>query len=334
MTGSTYSKPFKTIPEQRDLLESRGMTVPDPAEAERWLGTVGYYRLSGYWYPYRAIHRLASGPPIVADDFSPGVSFEQVIGLYDFDRRLKLLVLDAVERVEIAMRMRIGHTLGLRGPFAHTDPSSLSAEFVKTRTPAVPPAHEDWLGSDHAKWLRNVAEQRKRSKEEFVKHYARTYGDPLPVWVVTEILDFGGLSRLYAGLMQKDRDTIAAGLNVIDSSGAGHGAALANWLKNITYIRNVCAHHSRLWNRNLDRQLSPKHLESVLELRHAASPVRTKRVYASLAVLAYLIEQVSPGATWATRVAQHVKEGLPALGRSADEMGFPPGWKNESLWSP
>lgn len=101
------------------------MTIPDHTAAERWLGSVGYYRLSGYWYPYRVRTQAAGAPPVIGDDFQPGTSFEQIVELYDFDRTLKLLVLDAIESVEVAMRLRVGHTLGRRGAFAHTDPNML-----------------------------------------------------------------------------------------------------------------------------------------------------------------------------------------------------------------
>ncbi|HEY5858569.1 MAG TPA: Abi family protein [Aldersonia sp.] len=333
MTRSAYGKPFKTIPEQRQLLESRGITVPDPAAAERWLNSVGYYRLSGYWYPYRVRHRPAGGAPIVDDTFQPGTSFEQVVALYDFDRRLKLLVLDAIERVEVAMRLRVGQTLGRHGAFAHTDPNVLSTEFVGVSSPAQPPAHAEWLDSAHAKWLRKVTQEQSRSKEEFVKHFTRKYGGPLPVWVVTEILDFGGLSRLYEGLKQKDRDDIAASFDLTDNSGAGHGAALVSWMKNLNYIRNICAHHSRLWNRNIDVQLSHRHLLAVPQLHHAASPTVTKRVYASLATLAYLLEHISPRSTWTATVADRITTGLATMNRTESEMGCPPGWQSESIWA-
>ncbi|MFZ2175214.1 MAG: Abi family protein [Rhodococcus sp. (in: high G+C Gram-positive bacteria)] len=81
MSQPTYGKPFKTIPQQRQLLESRGMAIADPLDAERWLDTVGYYRLSGYWYPFRVRSRSNTGPPVIEDRFQPGTSFQQVLDL-------------------------------------------------------------------------------------------------------------------------------------------------------------------------------------------------------------------------------------------------------------
>lgn len=308
------------------------MIVPDAAAAERWLNSVGYYRLSGYWYPYRLQVQPAGAAPYRDDNFQAGTSFDRIVELYNFDRNLKLLVLDAIERVEVAMRVRVGHTLGRRGSYAHTDPSALSPEFIRVANPAQPPAHAEWLGSPHAKWLNKVAAEQSRSKEEFVKHFQRKYGGPLPVWVVTEILDFGGLSRLYEGLKQIDRDDIAASFKLIDRSGAGLGSALVSWMKNLNYIRNCCAHHSRLWNRGIDVQLSHKHLQVVPALQHAASAGVARRVYASLAVLAYMLDQISPGSSWSAEVVAHIKTGLGALGHKDSEMGCPPGWTTEPLW--
>nr|WP_182263112.1 Abi family protein [Rhodococcus sp. UFZ-B548] len=140
MNHSAYGKPFKTIEEQRELLQSRGMTISDTTAAERWLHSIGYYRLSGYWYPHRIRNQPAGSTPVIEDHFTPGTSFEQILDLYEFDRKLKLLVLDAIERIEVAMRLRVGHTLGRRGAFAHTDPNALSTEFVGVSIPrCLPP---------------------------------------------------------------------------------------------------------------------------------------------------------------------------------------------------
>ncbi|MGB3763066.1 MAG: Abi family protein [Ornithinimicrobium sp.] len=127
----TYDKPHLNVSEQVELLRSRGMHVGSTDYAESWLSVVGYYRLSGYWYPYREI--VASHPAVRGDRFLPSTTLEQVIGLYEFDRRLKLRVLDALERIEIAMRFRVGYTLGLRGPFAHRDAESLDTGFSRPR---------------------------------------------------------------------------------------------------------------------------------------------------------------------------------------------------------
>ena len=251
------------------------------------------------------------------DNFVTGASFDRVVALYAFDRRLKLLVLDALERVEIAIRVKVGHTLGRRGAFAHEDPTALDAKFA--RSPRFTTWHKRMVG------------ERGRSREEFVTHFQKNYDGRLPVWAVTEILDFGSLSVLFSGLKRVDRDSVAAEFRCFDHAGQGNGAALAAWLRQLNIIRNIVAHHSRLWNRNIGDQPSPRQLQPIRELRQV-SVDELSRVFGPLCILAYLLEQVSPGSDWTSRVTALICSELPATGRQPGEMGFPENWTTRPLW--
>lgn len=330
VTFVPYEKPYLTVDEQLDLLETRGLDLGDRAEAMAWLRRVGYYRLSGYWYPFRESRKPADAPREILDTFVPGTTLTMVTDLYEFDRKLRLLVLDGIERVEVAVRFHVGHVLGRRGAFAHADPEAMSDEFAG-KSPSPPPALARWMGSDHASWLRRRANEERRSKADFVKHFQAKYGPPLPVWVVTEILDFGGLSMLYAGMLQRDRDEVAAALDLFDASGAGNSGALKDWLKNITYIRNVCAHHGRLWNVNVTERLSPSKLRPFAELSHISRSDATSRLYPTLAILSLLTTRIHPGDDWSSRVTALIAE-LPS-GRTEAEMGFPHSWRDLPPWS-
>jgi abortive infection bacteriophage resistance protein len=315
--ATRYTKPHLTVAEQLELLRSRGLALDEPEHAARWLHMVGYYRLSGYWYPYRLINPDAPGR---LDTFLAGTRFDHVTALYDFDRRLKLHVLDAIERIEITTRFRVGYTLGRRGAFAHLDQANLDAAFDAARTGK--PA------SRYGEWRTRLASEQARSSEDFIEHFRARYDDELPVWVATEILDFGGLSVLYSGLKRVDRDEIAAGLNILDAAGAGNGRAFANWLQMLNYIRNTCAHHSRLWNRNLTVQLAPKHLGSILPLAHlrAAGPSATARLFSALCVLDFLMTGIDPSHEWTRGLNDLIATELPTSQRQPAEMGFPDNW--------
>ncbi len=331
MLVMSYEKPYLTVDEQLDLLETRGCDIGDRESAASLLNRVGYYRLSGYWYPFRK-SMTADKKLVVLDEFAEGTTLSQIAEIYEFDRQLRLLTLDALERVEVAVRFQVGHTLGSRGAFAHTDADSLSDEFAGSSGP--PPALAAWRKSEHAKWLGVRETEAKRSKADFVKHFGRKYGFPLPVWVVTELLDFGGLSTLYSGLVQQDRDTIAATYKLFDSAGAGHGGALQDWLKNLNYIRNVCAHHSRFWNANITQRMSPRTIRVIPELSHVGTLPQgnmLSRPYASLAVLALLTKRINPRDDWAVRLRNMVTDSLPQ-GRDESEMGFPDGWRELDVW--
>lgn len=316
-----YNKPHLSVAEQVELLRTRGMEISDSGGTANWLRVIGYYRLSGYWYPYRL---LADGER--QDRFVPATSFDQVIGLYDFDRRLRLLMLEALERVEIAMRFCVGYTLGRRGAYAHLDPAALDRRF----SASGPNRH-----NEHTVWLEAVRSRQRKSREDFVAHFRNKYDGRLPTWVVTEILDFGHLSVLYQGLTRKDRDEIAESLQVCDRRGHGNGRALANWMRALTYLRNVCAHHARLWNRNLDLQIAPSHLLDIPPLAHLhhVGNIPIARLFGPLCVVAFMLNQITPADGTIAGIAGLIAKDLPPTGRRPTEMGFPADWELRLLQS-
>lgn len=240
---STYNKPFLSFSQQLQVLKDRGLEVTDDAAALSCLERIGYYRLSAYWYSLRVaslnqdpatkkvfVHRL--------DDFLPGSSFQHALELYVFDKRLRLLVLDAIERIEVAVRVDVAYQLGAQDPFAHTNPSLLHGNFTKkiqVRTGKT----------RHQEWLEKYNQVLVRSKEDFVRHYKQKYGLPLPIWVSVELWEFGMLSTFYQGMSVVDKSVIAAKYGVPDWQ------VMESWLRSMNFVRNVAAHHSRLWNKNL-----------------------------------------------------------------------------------
>ena len=317
---TAYTKPHLAFADQVRLLKSRGLIIDDEAEAERQLSVIGYYRLSGYWYSYR---RQRDGAPR-EDHFVEGTTLRTVVRLYDADRRLKLHVLDAIERIEIAVRVLIGFTLGRRGAYAHLDASTLDGRFTQPNR-GRPSTYDRWLGK--------VLAAQTRSSEDFVQHFQHKYDGRLPVWVMTEILDFGAMSYLFQGLKISDRNEIAARLGVLDRQANGNGGALANWLRVLNYVRNVCAHHSRLWNRNLADQIAPSHLRSIPALRHLADrEVAHSRIYSTLCIIAFLLAQVGQEPEWVVRIRGLISAEIPACGRTLQELGFPEGWSAHRPW--
>jgi abortive infection bacteriophage resistance protein len=322
--GRPYDKPHLALDQQVERLRQRGMEVPDDGRAHRCLATIGYYRLSGYYYPYRKPG--TGGGSRRSDEFEPGTTLDQVLALYEFDRQLKLLVLDAVERVEIMIRVKVGYVLGMRGAFAHLDSGCLDGNFTKVR--------EGEEQSQYAVWLEKMQQELDRSKEDFLAHFRETYDGRLPVWVVTEILDFGSLSRLYSGLLRADRDLIAKDLDILDGTGSGNGSVLANWLQVLNFVRNTCAHHSRLWNRNMTVQVGRKALRHIAPLKHVTDgpTTTTDRVYGALCVLSFLLDHAGSAVGWRATVRVLLADQLPPSMRGPQEMGLPPGWDTQQIW--
>lgn len=314
-----YLKPHRTYTEQVAILESRGLKISDPASAAATLSHIGYYRLSGYSYPYRR-----PGKPR-RDDFELGTTWEQIISLYNFDRKLKLHMLDAIERIEIAMRVRVGYVLGQRNSFAHKNPAHLDPRFSRAK-----PGRSE---SEYQKWSRLTSDAFAYSNEEFASHFKKFYDGNAPIWVLTEVMDFGSLSRLYAGSKRSDRDRIAAELEILDASKRGNGKVLANWLRVLGHVRNVCAHHARLWNRNMTVQVAPSHLKHIPELAHLQQPgAMHSRVYSTMCIVAFLTKQIAPNSDVVKKLFMHLKDGLHSSGRSTSEMGAPDDWQRQPVW--
>lgn len=124
---SRYRKPYLTFEQQLDLLKSRGLEVTNDNTALEYLRRLGYYRLTGYWYPCRKLipaEKQQSKPirPRRSDEFMIGSRFQDIVALYVFDKKLRLLILDAIERIEVAFRVDIAYLLGEKDPFAYTNP--------------------------------------------------------------------------------------------------------------------------------------------------------------------------------------------------------------------
>jgi len=294
-----FSKPPTSLDQQVDTLINRGMAIPDREQAKRFLQHLNYYRLSGYWLPYEASHS--------PHQFQAGTNFEQIIDLYVFDRELRLLVMDAIERVEVSIRTQWAHHLATKyGAHAHLDSS---------------------LFLDQQKYLNTLGKltgEIGRSRESFIKHLIDTYDETTPpIWAIVEVISFGQLSQLYANLkLRQDRKQIADTYNLDEK-------VLTSFLHQINTVRNTCAHHSRLWNRRFTMQLTipgkrPHGLNQNFNMDRNAS----KKIYNPLVMLAYAMDKICPG--------HHFKIKLLELTtmHTVDEsaMGFPADWQRRAIW--
>ena len=298
------------------------MTIDDHAAAEHTLEAVGYYRLSGYWYPYREPDHSSLATRL--STFAEGTRFSEVAALYAFDRDLKSLVLSGIERVEVALRSRTGYLIGEQGALAHADRARFRPSF------------------DHASWWKTAQgrARRARGRDDAVDHHYIHYGGDLPIWVLTDLLDFSDLSKLYAGMRAEDQRTIAEWFKVTVDPGASKSARqkwaknppLVNWLEHLSIVRNICAHHGRLWNRQLTPLGVPqriRHLSVFDELVPTFDPQhpekhQSERVFGTICVVSYLLGVLDPENTWREEVDMLVATSFPAgTHRSQAEMGFP-----------
>ncbi|MCS0628975.1 Abi family protein [Telluria mixta] len=326
----TYSKPWKSYEEQLDQLVSRGMLVGDRALALDYLERIGYYRLSGYWFAFRE----RSGPLILLgedcrkpkkvkietllfDQFKPGATFQNAVDLYVFDKQLRLLALDALERIEVALRVDVSHVLGRLDRFAYLKPEYFHEDFSsKLDKSSGLTRHHEWLGK-HAQLI-------NRSKEEFVRHNKEKYGLPLAMWVACEVWDFGTMSTLFHGMRETEQDAIAG------QYGISNGRIFATWLRSLNYLRNVCAHHSRLWNRNIvDQPRLPATTEQPWVMSFETDQHVRARCFLLLRITRHLMRVINPRSSWPERMRAHLRAfpNLSHLGLNLAGMGVPEGWE-------
>jgi abortive infection bacteriophage resistance protein len=297
-----YTKPALPFADQVSLLQQRGLMIADPLAAEQTLASISYYRLSAYCYPFR--QRDTAGVPL--SQFEAGATFESVLALYEFDRALRLLVMDALERVEVAVRTRVTHQLGMaHGPFGHEAPANFHPQFK------------------HDQWILKLRDDTRRSRDAaFVAHFQTNYaGYPaLPIWMTTELISMGSLSFLYKGMLGADKRVVADAFKL-------HPKRLQDWLHVLTYVRNVCAHHSRLWNRELSIQ--PQAMPEP-EWNAPLMP-RLDRVFCILLMLRYLLDQSGNGLAWRD-ACNALLLPVTANPRWRKGMGMPVNWENHPCW--
>lgn len=315
-------KPFKSIEEQVDLLASRGLAL-NRDEAARWLRNVGYYRLSGYWYPYRLQGTGPGGGRI--SDLEPGTALDSVAQLYEFDRKLRTLIHDGIERVEVALRSHTSYQLGRPGPLAYREPELFRPDF------------------DHGDWLKTAGRRvaRARRHSEPIKHHEAYYGGDMPIWVLMEVLDFADVSKMFSGLRAADQFAVAEAFNVrVDLSQLGANQRtkakkrhpLARWFEQLTVLRNTCAHHARVWNRSFV-PAGTAGLRTIDDMGSLPAD-QSEQVYGALTLMAFLLQEISPGTTWPTKVRSLIDDSFISIpSRHVAEMGFPADWRDQRLWS-
>jgi hypothetical protein len=218
------------------------------------------------------------------------------------------------------LRVDLSHTLGRLDAFAYLRPELFHDSFSRRLDPKTGVTR-------HHAWLDKQAQLIVRSKEEFVRHNKTKYGLPLAIWVACEVWDFGAMSKLYAGMRVQEQDGIAA------KYGLGDGQVFASWLRSLNYLRNVCAHHSRLWNRNIiDQPKLPPSAEVPWVAPFEADAHARARCFLLLRIARHALLRVNPSSSWPSRLRQHLLAlpDLDHLGLSLADLGAPQGW--DSNW--
>jgi len=296
-----YKKKETTIEQQIELLKSRGLTFEKSDNAAHYLSHISYYRLGEYWHSMQSDKQTHT--------FKPNSRFSDVIALYSFDRALRLLLFDVIEKIEISLRTKLIYHLS-----HEVDPWWFQNFNLFIDSKAL------------VKTLANLEEELSRSKDATIRLHRKKYkedGRFPPAWKSLEQTSFGALSKLYGNLKHtyKSKDMIA------EEFGAVNHTFLPSWLQTIAQIRNYCAHHSRLWNRNLPG--NPKLLPKPPHSWVADVPRQNQRLYVHLCIMKYMLNIVQPENRFTKKLLKLFKK-YPNVDPNA--LGMKPNWHLEPLW--
>ena len=293
-----FLKPFANTHDLIHLLQSRGLIISDPVKAERYLEFIGYYRLSAYMFPLLQM-------PKEQHQYKPNTTFSHVMMLYRFDKKLRLLLFNEIEKIEVAVRstiVNIGCEL-LGNSFWITN-----GDFFIDKSKFI-----------HTQEL--IDSEMHKSREDFIVHFRQTYSNTYPpAWILAEILPFGVITNIFSNIKSarvKKHIANKFGLQI---------APFESWLTIITLTRNACCHHARIWNKQ--NTLKPM-LPNKTTGRWITLPTDTLRIYFDICIIKYFVDVLSPQNDMKAKI-DVLLSCFPDIDIRA--MGFPLGWDNEPLW--
>lgn len=295
-----YTKPALDLQQQIDKLKQRGLSILDEPRAAHYLSNISFYRLRAYTYPFQD----NSDPN---HPFIKPVSFDEIISLYVFDRRLRLLLFNALEKIEISFRTKLVYEFSQNnGSHWYENPGMYRNAYR--------------FNTD----INQLYEEIRRSNETFIGHYFSNYTNPInpPAWMSLEVASIGLLSKLFINLKKGSEK-----IKVTNQFGLTKPEILESWIHSLTTLRNICAHHGRLWNRRFIIQPTMPYNTKYQFIKNRN--IHTNKLYALLCCINYILNIISPNNSFKPELRQLIQScHLVDL----HEMGFPKDWENDPFW--
>lgn len=313
-----YTKRPLTLSEQVKQLRKRGLIIDDDQLAVNYLSNISYYRLRAYTYPFQD-----NTDPMADHKFkSDYIRFSDIIDLYCFDRRLRSLMFNAIEKIEVAVRAKVIQTYSEATGNSHwfNDQRLYKHKDVRDRNGMLTTAY-DLL-------VKDIDGEIRRSNEDFIKHYYNKYDNPPlpPAWMTLEVLSIGTLSKLYQLLKKSPYKK-----SIAKQFGLNDDRVFANWLHAIAVWRNCCAHHSRVWNRRCIVNLQmPTNVDFPFLDKRTLKSLHPNKVFTVLCCIKYISNIISPNSDLKRNILAIIGNGGRLL--NLQEMGFPKNWTFLDVW--
>ena len=294
-----YPKTCQSPQELVSLLKGRGLSIPDEQKAADYLANIGYFRLSAYFYPLLE-------EPKENHIYKSDATFDLVMNMYRFDRKLRILLFNEIEKIEVAIRSILVNYVS----DAYNDVFWMT-DVQYFHNPAV-----------FSKTLALIQTELGKTKEEFIAHFKNKYSNPYPpAWMIAEIVTLGILCATYSNLKSRTIQKKIAGYFSLPST------VFSSWIMILANLRNLCGHHIRIWNK--ENPLIPAPLQSSAFPWIDSSTTDMKRVYYRICIIKYFLFTVSPNNTFTQKLNSLLAE-FPTIDVRA--MGFPANWQAEPLW--
>lgn len=302
-----FQKPPLSIDEQIDLLQRRGLIIDDRDFTHHFLQFVSYYRLSQYTYTFE----IKNPDGTRTHKFKENTYFKNIVDLYVFDSKLRSYMVNAIERIEIAFRTRLIYIMSTH----HGSHWYMNPDLFTTKL-------------NHNEFIDNVKKEcghsaiigsfKEKKRESFIKHYFKKYHTPSlpPCWMISEIISLGRWSFIFSCIKDReDQKAISSAYNL-------HYNILNSWMQSMVYLRNLCAHHNRIWNRAF--VISPRIMKSLEKYLH-----NNRTLAAQATVLNYLIKVITPDTQWSKRLIKFLNDNENV---NIMEMGFNSVWFEDEFW--
>ena len=294
---STFTKQASNSRDLLAKLQRQGLAVADQPKALQYLQYVGGYRLKGYW------HHVVDP---LTNQFPAGYAFERIADRCEFDRELRSATIEAIDRLEVAIRSTIANYLSLRhGPHWFLN-SAIFKPTVK------------WGMGQMLQKIENEV-KRDQKQKKFIAHYFKNHDDPYlpPSWSVCECVSFGLWSRTYE-ILRDPNDKKAISMKfAIDQPDV-----FRSWIHALTVLRNVVAHHGQLLKNKLG--VAPcNYTKQRITFPH------NQHFFAIATVIQYLLKETSLPNRWKTDL-QEIFAKYPTVNTA--EIGFQPNWETSPAW--
>lgn len=289
-------KPFRSFSDQLEILKKRGLVVVDDQKAQQCLENLNYYRLSGF--TYMRMDRSKNR-------FRAAVTFDQIVGLYDFDEKLRHILSPLIESIELALRCRLAYCFSEAHHDSEKYPNNDAHYHVCNYCDLQ--SHETFFEKILPQHIEN------HKSDLFVAKHIKCYDGKMPLWALVEILSFTNLSKLYGILLTAEQDAVAKCFNSVRFY-------MENWINVMVVLRNKCAHYGRLYGTQIAPPISlPNNFKTSNPM------VKNNTLFAVLYIALLMAPPTFPKKDFISQLEDLI--GSYASIINLEELSFPKNWK-------